>query len=750
MSEQTYLKILRWGIYLTLLTPLLIFKSLLFPFITSKTFYFRIIVEILFVVYILFLYQYPKYLPRKKTLSIVLIIFVFILVLTSITGVDFNLSFWSDVERMEGAFGFLHLTLYFFILVSVFRTKEDWKRLLGAFLASTTLLCIYGWGQKLGFKGLILANEARISSTLGNPAYLGAIVLFGIAVSLIFSLQENWGKKILYFAIAAGHAIILLYTGTRGAFLGLISAILFAFVLYAVLHKNKRLRISLVVIILCAVTSLIYIIKSKSAFAERIRRISYVSRFTDISFADATWNTRLISWKAGMKGLRERPLLGVGSGNYAYFFDKYFDPSFYTFTAQQTYFDHAHNTIVDIVVTTGIVGLFVYLAIWAVLIYYLILNFRQKKISLNEFVILFSLLVAYFVQNIFVFDCLATFIAFFIFCAYISYPQYAASESHGKTRKFNSFIAVAASIFSLILIFKFNLLPAKAMVESVKAQSKLLKEGDIKEGYEEFKKSLNHETVLDRDIRSSFINLLLSNGYGFSQAIKNEELLDMVNFAIEKGEKNIKFNSEDTLMNLQMGELLDLKARLTRNTADLAKGEEYLLQALKSSPGRLQIHFKLAENKLLGGKNKEAIQILESARNMNPNYSECYINLSRAYLIEKNEEKAYNTMEKAMELGYDGLSKEQVDTMIKYFTTIKDYDTLVKIYEKSISRDSQNADLMAKLAAIYAKLGKNKEAELMVRKAVSLNPNFKIQAEKFLEKLKEGQLKEVIEEEVSK
>ncbi|MFC1613037.1 hypothetical protein ACFL23_01770 [Patescibacteria group bacterium] len=120
MSEKTYKTILQWGIYLSFLTPLLVFDSLLFPFITSKAFYFRILIEILLAVYILFLFQYPKNIPKKNYLTIALICFAAIFVITSFTSIDFNLSFWGDIERMEGAFGFLHLIVYFFIIISVF------------------------------------------------------------------------------------------------------------------------------------------------------------------------------------------------------------------------------------------------------------------------------------------------------------------------------------------------------------------------------------------------------------------------------------------------------------------------------------------------------------------------------------------------------------------------------------------------------------------------------------------------------
>lgn len=740
MSEKTYLTILRWGVYLSLLTPLLVFQNLLFPFITSKAFYFRILVEILLVIYILFIFQYRQYAPKKNFLTIAIIIFTAVLILTSFTGVDFNLSFWGDIERMEGAFGFLHLLVYFFIIISVFKDKKEWKKLLNIFLASSIALCFYGLGQRIGLKSFLLSDDSRISATLGNSAYLGAFMLFGMAIaSLLLLKTQNKILKIFYFIAVLLQVFILVLTGTRGAYVGLFFGILAAVILYIFLSPSKKAKyISAGVLIFIVVGAVILL---SNANAPVIRDNKYLYRFSHFSFQDATWNTRLISWQAGWQGFKEKPILGVGSGNYAYFFDKYFTPSFYTFTAQQTYFDHAHNTIVDIAVTSGIIGLLSYLAIWAAIILYLIKSFREKYINLNEFLIITFLLVAYFAQNIFVFDCLATFIAFFIIIGYISYEHYWSGESKEGEKnlsvKFNPILAVVLSIFSLFLIFQFNLKPADAMIESVKGQAQIAYNNNLLAGYEQYKKSLTYNTILDRDIRASFINVLISDAYTYIKTVPQEQLLQVIDFAISEGEKNLKLNAEDTMMNLQQGQLYDIKANLSKSKLDLAQGEEYLKKALAGSPERLQIYFILAQNKLIGGKYKEAIEILEKACEMNPAYSESYVNLSRAYAISGDNDNSFLMMGKAISLGYNNLSKENLDALITYFTQKKDYELLVILYNKSIGSDPKNGKLYAKLAVVYKELGELEKARIAVEKSVELEPSFRKDAQKFLETLGE-------------
>ena len=64
MSEKLYLLILKTGIYASLFSVFLVFKNLLFPFITSKQISFNILIEILFVLWVAFIVKYPSYKPK--------------------------------------------------------------------------------------------------------------------------------------------------------------------------------------------------------------------------------------------------------------------------------------------------------------------------------------------------------------------------------------------------------------------------------------------------------------------------------------------------------------------------------------------------------------------------------------------------------------------------------------------------------------------------------------------------------------
>lgn len=73
----------------------------------------------------------------------------------------------------------------------------------------------------------------------------------------------------------------------------------------------------------------------------------------------------MISWRGAVKDFHNHPVIGVGFGNYAIIFDKMFDSKFYNYATGDTYFDRAHNNLIDIASTTGLVGLITYLSIFS-------------------------------------------------------------------------------------------------------------------------------------------------------------------------------------------------------------------------------------------------------------------------------------------------------------------------------------------------------------------------------------------------
>ena len=264
---------------------------------------------------------------------------------------------------------------------------------------------------------------------------------------------------------------------------------------------------------------LLLFIERDSSFAQNNNFLRFLTG--EMSLSKNTFQTRLISWKAAWLDFPDHPILGAGFGNYSITFDKYFDPKFYNHTRTETYFDRAHNNLIDIASTAGLTGLLTYLSIFAAAGYYLLRGFKRGDINLGDFTLLVSLIVAYFIQNLAVFDSLVTYFSLMITLGFIYWLSESGKEMPIiKDEPFLNreiYALFFAGILALGIIYQYNIKPAKMLRGAINGQY-LIARGDFEEGMEEYKKALAYNTVLDRDSRATLIQLVTSGQFSLANA----------------------------------------------------------------------------------------------------------------------------------------------------------------------------------------------------------------------------------------
>lgn len=368
-------KIIKIGILLSLFTPLVISQSTFYPYIFGKAIFFQILIEILLIFYLVLIIQKPEFRPKLNPLNITLLIYFSVFILTTLTGLDPIRSFWSTQERMTGTFNLLHFGAFFLILGNVFKSKRDWFWLLRISLLASALVSIYE----------LFHLESNLGSTLGNNGFLATYLLFNIFFALFLIIKDEkliW--RIPYGLILALNLFIFYYIHKRAAYVGLFAGFfLFLFSSIFTLKSRKRwLALTLLAIFLIASAYIFWNQKESFLVGDKSREIS--------------WG---ISWNAW----RDRFLFGWGPENYIYAFAKHFDPEYAEYAGE--WFDKAHNQIFETAVTTGLIGFLSYLAVFLIALYNF---FRQKNF------LFISLLVAYFITNLFWFDTTSSLIPLFI------------------------------------------------------------------------------------------------------------------------------------------------------------------------------------------------------------------------------------------------------------------------------------------------------------------------------------------------
>ncbi|MEI6597371.1 MAG: O-antigen ligase family protein, partial [bacterium] len=596
MSLKIYLNILKTGIYLSFISVFLVFTNLLFPYITSKQIYFNILIEILMVFWLGLIIKYPEVRPKKSFITFGLLAFFAALFISSIFGVDFNLSFWGDVERMLGLFHALHFFLFYLIIITVFRGVRDWRNLFIVSVIAATAVCLYAL-FKIPY------------STIGNTAYVSGYAIFNFYFALILFFRrrdeekkkhQDWIISALYLAVALIMFLVMSVTNTRGAYVGLGVSLILFFILHVLYSQSKKIKIySLAVFVLMVVLAALVFIFPTSKLVSGTPILRTIAQ---ISSKQVTFQTRLISWKAALKDFPNHALLGTGYGNFAITFDKYFDPIFYSYTASETYFDRAHNNLVDLASTAGLSGLLTYFLIFVAAGYYLFKGKKEGKISTNEFILLICLFVAYFIQNLAVFDSLVTYISLMLTLGYIYWLTNGEEEEEltsggGLTNKELAVLIISGFIL-LFVTYQYNIRVYQMLNGTINGQVKFSK-GDIAAGVEEYKKALSLNTPLDRDSRASLINAINGRQNELS-SLSGQAVKEIADYAISLAEANVKLNPADSMMQMQLAQALNTAAFVNqddKNKLSLysSRALEAIDKAINSSPGRITTYFSKAQ-----------------------------------------------------------------------------------------------------------------------------------------------------------
>ncbi len=732
MSEKSYLRILQGGIILALFTVLFVFPSLLFPYISSKQLSFNILMEVLAAVWLVFILRFPSYRPKLNLIIYGLISYFAVILISAFTGVDFNLSFWGDIERMLGFFHIFHFLIFFFILITVFRTWKEWRVLLIASISAATLVSLIGLLGKHSY------------STIGNTAYVSGYLIFNLFFTAILFIRSISKWRYLYLVPAL--IMLLQFKGMRtsGAIIGLAASLFLVMLLVGFLHEKKIVRRVLLSVSALAVigVALIFSQQQASWFQNSFLR--------NLTSQKATFQTRLLSWQGAWREFGNHPILGTGFGNYAIIFDRQFNPKFFDYDKVETYFDRAHNNLIDIASTTGLAGLITYLSIF---VFILIVLYKQLKVggyhisaSANgrrnlEVVIIFALLAAYFIQNLAVFDSLVTYIGLMVLIGFIIWRSKEGEVNQLEKRApaiwlrggRDGWLLAALLMAAWLFISAYSLKPWQMMTGVIDGYSQLVG-GRPANGLEAFQNALS-DTPLDRDGRATLINLAAANPVLFT-ALPADQIQEKYDYVVGLANKNLAYNPQDSLFLLQLAQLYDVGARIfnedkekSTEYSDLAL--EYADKAIAATPGRIPVYFSKAQSLLVQGKIEEAIAVTEYAANLNTNYPNSYCRLGQMYAITDREDDALGAFAKCVDGGAAGQlgTSNSILATAAFLAEKGDYTRAIIVLEKYLEGNQGEAETWLGLAQLYLLTDNLEKAQQAAGQAVLLDPEIKDRVE---------------------
>lgn len=721
VETNNWYKILRVALYAVLLTPLWISAAFLFPFITTKILYFRFLIELALLLYLPLAWRYPEIRPSRSPILLAVWAYIGLVFLTSLVGLNFARSFWGTIERGEGVVTLLHFAAYLTMLSGVWRDRRQWYWYLFGAVSVSAVTGLYAFLQILGAPVVAHAGEARISGTIGNPAFFAAYLMFGLFLSLHLIRQSGhlWQRRCLW-TVFWGELLLLFLTQTRGAVLATAAAFGAYFLLMLIRDQSKKKKM-----LATAGLCLLLLVGGFLVFARGTDAVQWngtLKRLATISPQDTTTQSRLDAWRASWHGWRDQLWIGYGYENYNIAFNKYFPPRIFKDHGSQLWFDRAHNVVFDVGTTSGIVGLVAYLGIFAAALGACV---RRRELWLG------LLLAAYFLQNLFVFDTQATYLMFYLVLGFLAFRDSDLKQSASSGSPVGVFKKLGISLVILLALpvaYFVNIKPAfanRAAVTAIKAGQR----GEFLYARERFAHALSYDTYMDDEIRLRLADHALAAAQ--SGQLSKEEMIDLYQFTIAELRTSVRNSPHDarlhaylvTVMNRAYPVLPDL----AEETVQLARN------ALSLSPDRQQILFEVGQA-LMNTKDEEGtIRALVKAVELSPQVKESRFNLLIAAIMLGREEVEREQKEWLLQGGR--LAAADYLTMGSAYHLIGEKQKVVESYRAAVDLEPENPELRSKLAAAYGLLCDTAKAQAEVAAVVRLMPEYRKSASQFLQEL---------------
>ncbi|MFH1585095.1 MAG: O-antigen ligase family protein, partial [Patescibacteria group bacterium] len=736
-------RIVVWGFAVLLLLPLLNIPPLFSPPAWGQTMVFRILFIPLFLV---FAWQLTKikrlslFVPHGPAKIPWALLYALggIMALATIFSIDPSRSFLDEPTRAWGAFNYL---LYIGFTVTAFLAlkTQEWSRLWYVLLGTGIGLSLLAVFQNLEFFSGVLISYGRPVATVGNPLFLAMFLVFLTLLGLAFLWQEQNVKRRAAIAAALLLFIYVIFiTLSRAALLGLGAGAIFF--LLAALPRRKLVKIGLGVAVL--VVSLIILYANTHpilpAFLEQVPEAE--TFWYRLSVERITDDARFSAWEVAGNAIVQRPILGWGPSNAAIALDSFYDSTKTPLLASIGWWDTSHNIYIDFLLETGVLGLAIFLAFIASLLWNLQLLKRKKPNLKLQATGVQAAFFGYLVQGMFSFNTFATYLVFFFLVGYSFHLISASSQlistpSPSVSRRLPlasiggiGLISVLA-LMSIWFLFQHSIAPLLANKEMsvavFQAEKGLCQQALQKaEGISSPSPSLNYYLPAQyTNIIRACLAATEDPQTRVTLALKAAALLDKA--ALARPWYSRTYLAKADYLNIvvssvQEGEQRDALAR---------EAEAALQKAQELSPKRAGVYEKWARTNRLAGNYARAVETAEQCIALNPENNECLWERALANVYMGNleaVERDFNELENQRFLPFS-----HINQLAFAYKDTGHYDLMAKPYER-LAYMTKEPKYAASLALTHKELGNWDEAHEAALLILKWDSTLRSQVEEFL------------------
>ena len=292
-----------------------------------------------------------------------IIIAIFLMVISTV--INFTYLLPREIEDSSNTFLWLNLfnwiptLLCFIVFQNYLRTSKDRLKFAQFFIAGTIPLlgsCIFQLFFNINgpfqiLNGLIVWFQKPIyasggfSGLFSNPNYAGIwlAISFPFSLFLLKNTKNNLNKKLLVLIFCISIPIMIYFTSSRNAFLGILIA-------FITLFGFTKFVFSIFLIVLTFLFSfLTSFLTNNQIILNNFLNLELVDKFLNIDYFSAP---RIEIWQSALSRINERPLFGWGPSTFSYLHHEKNYHSLISEKIVEAY--HSHNMIIELAHNFGI------------------------------------------------------------------------------------------------------------------------------------------------------------------------------------------------------------------------------------------------------------------------------------------------------------------------------------------------------------------------------------------------------------
>jgi putative inorganic carbon (HCO3(-)) transporter len=618
-----------------------------------------------------------KFIFKHTFLDFPLAIFFASQLLSTIFSIDRHTSLWGYYSRFHGGLlSTISYLLLYYALVSNLDRKKVFNSL-NTLLISALLVALYGLAEHFGIDAKYWVQDVqnRVFSTLGQPNWLAAWLIalmplvWAFAINLkLLPAQAGKTKNLklyLYYSLSALFYLILLYTKSRSALAALTPSYLLFWGLVFWLSKKEvktplkhfLITSSLFVLITFVAGSWLwrpYLESARQKFSFLPPVFAQVSAekpeptqiIPEVAQGGTESQTiRNIVWKGAIEIWKHYPLFGSGVETFAYSYYNYRPVEHNLVSEWDFLYNKAHNEYLNLLATTGLVGLGSYLLLIGAFIWLSIRMLTNKNTPNKSKYLVNGLLAGYvsiLITNFFGFSVVPVAILFFLYPAMaIDIARIKEQESTRIKEKQTSpdYSQYAGIAVILLLTFYFLLRLAQFWYADVlyARGEKSLKSGYQQQAFQELQRAVSfnpNEPVFRSELGYS-ASLLAQ----IANQQKEEQIRDqLINTAISQSSQALSVSPKN--LNFWKNRVKSFYSLAEIDPKFLQPALESLLEAIKLAPTDAKLWYNLGILYTKLEQPDKAIETLEKTVEMKENYQSARYALALLYEEFGQREKA--------------------------------------------------------------------------------------------------------------